>query len=92
MHLASESGHAEILKVLIDNGASVKALDQDGATPLQLAAYNGSTYAWKVLIEYGEAVKAKDNETYTAIHGAAEERHVTGVRSVDSKGAAWSEF
>ncbi len=87
MHLASESGHAEILKVLIDNGASVNALDQDGAIPLHLAAYHGRTEALKVLIEHGAQVNAKDNEQYTALHCAADEGQVEAMEILISNGA-----
>lgn len=38
----SFSGHTEIVKILIENGADVNSIDRRSETPLHCAAFNGN--------------------------------------------------
>ena len=40
--LASDSGHVEIVKILLEYNANVDLSDNDGWTPLCIAAFNGN--------------------------------------------------
>ena len=60
------------MKILIEKGASVNALDYFKKTPLHLAALNNSNAeVVKILIEKGASVKALDNCKQTPLHLAA---------------------
>ena len=63
------------MKILIEKGASVKALDDDKRIPLHLAAYNNSNAeVVKILIEKGASVNALDDfNIRTPLHRAAYE-------------------
>ncbi|XP_062711319.1 uncharacterized protein LOC134289472 isoform X2 [Aedes albopictus] len=77
IHLAAEGGHTKIVKMLIDDyAADVNAQDNDGNTPLLLAAKN---YVWemvKMLIDkdskYSADYKIANKAGQTLIHLAAE--------------------
>ena len=55
---ASNNGHTETVKVLLEHGADVHA-DDDWA--LRWASYNGHTETVKVLLEHGADVHARDD-------------------------------
>ena len=69
----------EKVKSLIKFGADVNAgvnecstsLDNQGATPLSVAAYYGNDEVVKVLIKAGADVNAKDGDGMTALHSSA---------------------
>ena len=41
LHVATENGHAEVIKMLLAAGANKDAADKDGCTPLYIAAEDG---------------------------------------------------
>lgn len=41
LHHAAFKGHAEVVEILLDNGAKIEATDYLGGTPLIVAAFNG---------------------------------------------------
>lgn len=48
LQVASFHDHHECVKYILKQGANVNAIDDDGSTALQNAAYNGSTESLKV--------------------------------------------
>jgi ankyrin repeat protein len=50
LHRATENGHDEIIRILIENGIDVNARDVNGQTALHLASKNGSGAAVGVLL------------------------------------------
>ena len=65
LHIASQQGHLEIVKVLIASGGSVNEADNDGATPLHIASQQGHLEIMKVLVAAGGSVNqaAKNGAT-----------------------------
>jgi ankyrin repeat protein len=51
--LASQWGHKEVVKLLLDNGADVNAKADDGWTALMLASEKGNKEIVELLISYG---------------------------------------
>lgn len=47
LHMAANEGHTDIVKVLLGSGASVNALDEDGASPLAYAMKRNHTETGK---------------------------------------------
>ena len=68
IHLAARRGHLDIVKLLLDRGASPDARDSEGATPL----FETSDPAIaKLLIARGAKVSARDSDGIQPIHRAA---------------------
>ena len=59
--LAAESGHLDMVRLLIETAADVNAARIDGYTALMCAAQNGHTDCAKLLIEAGATVNASDS-------------------------------
>jgi ankyrin repeat protein len=58
---AAESGHVEAIRLLLDHGVPIDALDgEHGGSALHAAAYAGVPEAVAVLLERGAAIEARD--------------------------------
>jgi len=53
LHIASREGYLEIAKILIDNGADINLIDNEGWTPLMRANINGHEDVVSLLISKG---------------------------------------
>ena len=62
----------EIVKILIDAGASLQASDEDGLTPLMVAARKGNAEIVAALIEASADLDVRDADGWTALRYAAE--------------------
>ena len=71
VHCAASQGHAETLKILLDNTEEASVVDTPdtglAATPLMLAAYPGHKACVDLLLEYGSNVRAVDISGRAAI-------------------------
>ena len=87
--MAAYLGHAGIVKLLLDAGADVKAVDPGmKATALHAAAYAGRTAAARLLIEHGIDIdKQGPMNGYTALHDAIWQGHVDTARVIIDAGA-----
>ena len=73
LHCASEFGHVEICRFLLDNGATVDSRRSDGATPLHLSCKNGHVEVTRLLLSRGADVAAVDNSLKTPLHNLFQE-------------------
>ena len=88
LQMAAGSGHVDIVKVLIENGANVNILDfEDFSTVLYRAAYTGHADIAKLLIQNGAHVNATMRYRETALHYAAEEGHCDVAKVLLQNGA-----
>jgi|SRR6516225_8206041 ankyrin repeat protein len=53
LHAAAENGYLQIIRLLLDNGATIDARLDTGQTPLDLAKLAGNTEAVHLLTEFG---------------------------------------
>ncbi len=67
---AIDDDDVEVIKRAIEAGADVNAKNDDGRTPLHLAAYGNSKKIMDTLIAAGADVNAKDNHGDTPLYGA----------------------
>lgn len=58
LHWAAHTGYSDMCKLLLDNGASLDALDNDKFTPFQVAAYSNHLHVCKVMLEYGADIES----------------------------------
>lgn len=71
LHQSLTGGNDEIIKLLIERGADVKARDNTGLTPLHIAAWWSVTARAKILIDHGADVTATDKFGDTPLHTAS---------------------
>jgi len=71
LHDAVRTGSEDTVRRLIDAGADVNAVDEDGRTPLHDAARTSSGYTIRKLIDAGADVNAVDKDGRTPLHDAA---------------------
>ncbi len=85
--LASERGHTEVVKFLINSGATVDSKDNSGVTALMIASINGHTEIVKLLIELEADVNARSDDGDTALRLASEKKHTEIVEILKAAGA-----
>ncbi|KAH9066250.1 ankyrin repeat-containing domain protein [Lactarius vividus] len=77
LHLASYHGRLEIVRVLLDHGASANAENNQGETPLYLVsrgAYDSQddgVYVAQLLLERGGNANAQRKDNWTPLHAAS---------------------
>ncbi|KAF3920681.1 Ankyrin-3 [Orbilia brochopaga] len=72
LHAACESGHEDVVRILLQRGASVTVKDEDGKTPLHLTAADGGEGIVRMLMQSGADLYAMDEEGDLPLHLAAE--------------------
>ena len=81
LHFASEQDDGEMIKLLIEYGASLNAQTFTGCTPLHLAAMNGKLEATRWLCLNGASVNISElYNGYTPLHYAVVRGHKNIVR------------
>jgi uncharacterized protein len=68
---AAERGSAEAARLLLDRGAAINATNEDGNTPLHLAALHGRAEVAAVLLDRNAAVNLKNKRGETPLKLAA---------------------
>ena len=87
--MAAYEGHNEIVKLLLEAGADVTAVDPGmKATALHAASYAGRTEAAKLLIAYKIDIdKQGPYNGYTALHDAIWQSHIETAKVIIEAGA-----
>ncbi|MDG1436869.1 MAG: ankyrin repeat domain-containing protein [Rickettsiaceae bacterium] len=80
-------GNTEAIKLLLEQGAEVGAKNNQGDTPLHIAALSGHTEAIKLLLERGTELGAKTNQGFTPLHIAAQNGHTEAIKLLLEQGA-----
>ena len=88
LHAAARADvNAERVTFLLDKGADVDELDNEGRTALHHAAQNGEVEVIKVLLDRGAEIDALDKDNRTPLHFAATERRTGAVKLLLQRGA-----
>ncbi|PSN42764.1 hypothetical protein C0J52_10668 [Blattella germanica] len=88
LHCASFEGHIEVVKALIQKGADATLEDQEGDTPLHLAARNGHDLVCARLMEcQGVDFNARNRHLRTPLHCASSCGQVEVVKVLLERGA-----
>jgi ankyrin repeat protein len=80
LHQASDKGHVEVVRVLLEHGADVTAQNEDELTPLHRASRSGREEIVRVLLEHGADPAARDKNRMTPLHWASARGHVEVAR------------
>ncbi|KFQ30951.1 Ankyrin repeat and SOCS box protein 3, partial [Mesitornis unicolor] len=87
LHQAAFQGRTEIMKILLEKGASKECKDDFGITPLFIAAQYGKLETLRLLISHGADVNCQAKDRATPLLIASQEGHVECVELLLSKGA-----
>jgi uncharacterized protein len=87
--VSSANGQSEMVKLLLDAGADIHAVDSNmKATALHASAYLKHPEVMKILIEYGINIDIQGPYNgYTALHDAVWQGNIEGVRLLLNAGA-----
>ena len=66
----------DLAELLISRGADVNAEQEEGMTPLHIAARNGNAGIIAVLISKGAAIEKKDRSGHTSLYYSVSKNHV----------------
>lgn len=84
---ASAEGHTDVVRLLIERGASVQCLTRDSSNALQRACKGGHLEVAKILLQHGANANTPDRWMWTPIHHAAHGRHSALVALLLENGA-----
>ena len=94
LYNAADSGHLDVVKLLLEKGATVDVRTKEEGpydnhiTPLMAAAGRGHLDVVKLLLEKGAAVDARGRNGSTPLSFAAEDGHAEVAKLLLEKGAA----
>ena len=80
LQLASERGHMEIVRILVEHAVDVNAQDENRWTALHLASKMGYVETARILIEHNSDATAPGWQKWTALHLASEGGHLKLAR------------
>ncbi|KAL6431933.1 hypothetical protein ACFW04_007392 [Cataglyphis niger] len=80
LQVAAHQGQRELCNLLLDAGASLRAIDEDGDTPLHYAAFGNQPEIMELLLSRGAAINAVNNGRCSALHVAVNKQHAQCVR------------
>ncbi|KAM6298254.1 ankyrin repeat and SOCS box protein 3 [Aegotheles albertisi] len=87
LHQASFQGCTEIMKILLEKGASKECKDDFGITPLFVAAQYGKLESLRLLVSHGADVNSQAKDRATPLLIAAQEGHTECVELLVAKEA-----
>ena len=85
---ASQGGHKDVVRLLIQSGADVDSRDNCGCTPLMPASHAGYLDVVRLLLESGAVADSFDNYGWTPLMSALQGGHMDVVHLLLRSGAA----
>ncbi|KAH7382754.1 ankyrin repeat-containing domain protein [Phaeosphaeria sp. MPI-PUGE-AT-0046c] len=85
IQVAAETGHIEIVKLLLQNGADKNSLDRTSLSPLHRAAFGGHLQVAKLLLDHGAFLNAPDLYGLTPFDDAANQGADIDTRDYDGR-------
>ena len=82
-----EHGHTHVVQLLIERGADLNKVDDEGETPLIKAASSSRKYVVKVLLDGGADPDEADKLGHTSLHEAASKGDKDVIQALIDGGA-----
>ncbi|XP_078043015.1 E3 ubiquitin-protein ligase mind bomb 2 isoform X2 [Augochlora pura] len=80
LQVAAHQGQRDLCILLLDAGASLRAVDEDGDTPLHYAAFGNQPEIMELLLSRGAPINAVNNGKCSALHVAVNKKHAQCVK------------
>jgi len=88
LHYAAESGHEDLVGLLLDQGANINIQNpKNGSTPLHLASFYGHSSVVSLLMKRGCNPNVPNNHQVTALHAACDNNKIACVEALIKGGA-----
>jgi ankyrin len=87
LHKSAHSGSGPVVKLLLEHGAGLEAVDQRGWTPLHIAAGSNFVSAVQILLQHGADHKVANVDGRTPLHEAAAGSSMLSVQLLLAYGA-----
>jgi ankyrin repeat protein len=87
LHRASERGHAEVARSLLNHNANSDSRNDENWTSLHLASQHGHLEVVLALLEHCTDVNARDHSKWTPLHEASQNGHLEVVQVLLEWGA-----
>jgi ankyrin repeat protein len=85
--LASDTGHVEVVKLLLEKSADMSVASNEGWTPLSSASRSGNIDVVKLLLKKGADVTVANIGGWTPLYLASDGGHLEVVKLLLEKGA-----
>ena len=86
--IAADNEHLDIIRYLVEQGADVEKVDDEGNTPLIYASDHGHLEAVQYLLEQGaDRDKTASSDGFTPLHCAAQQGHLEITKLLMAYGA-----
>jgi ankyrin repeat protein len=79
LFVAAKNGHANVVKILLENNANVNLFKKNGETSLCVAAKNGHSLVIEHLLKYNASVNQPTNDGVTPLWYASSKGHINVV-------------
>lgn len=73
--MSAQFGSINLVKLLVNSGASVNLPKADGGSPLTIASYHNSPEVVLFLLEHGADYNQRDGDNDTALDNAIKQNH-----------------
>ena len=87
LHVASDAGRLQVVRLLLEHGVSVDVRGMWDQTPLQFASDAGRLDVVELLLGYGADVNSEDESRWTPLFHAISKGHLDVVRNLLDHGA-----
>uniref|UniRef100_L2FGK8 Ankyrin repeat domain-containing protein 52 n=1 Tax=Colletotrichum fructicola (strain Nara gc5) TaxID=1213859 RepID=L2FGK8_COLFN len=87
LEIACKKGHREIVRMLLEWGASIDVAGSRGRTPLNAASENGHLDVVKLLLDKGADITVPNSDGWTPLNTASDNGHLDVVKLLLAKGA-----
>jgi serine/threonine-protein phosphatase 6 regulatory ankyrin repeat subunit B len=85
---AAANGRVDLVRALLDSGASVERTNEKGWTPLHVAAFHGHLEVCRLLLDWeAEVNPVTKRKRNSPLHSAARNGHLSVVRLLVEEGA-----